>query len=438
VSTRLRAILLLPLASLLFSIPAAPARADQAAGVPSVDVVQVHGVIDPAIAAYVRGSIDRSAAVGATVVLQLDSEGTFGDEAVRLGRLIRSASVPVITWVGPPGAQAAGGALFVLYGSSLPAMAPGAGLGPARPFDLDTKASRERPALVAERGAELGALAQGAGVAPSAIRRLLIGPPLAAGPALDAGAVALVARDLPDLLRKLDGRTVAAAHGPVVLATAGRPGRPVAVRFHELGPIRRVWHAVSTPAAVYVLVVLGLWALAFELTQPGFGVAGMAGLLFLGLAGYGLSVVPIHWLGLAMILVGTALQGTDVLLRRVHVLTLAGTALFAVGSVVAWWGVAPPVVPATWLIVVASIGGALFFGFGMTVALKARERIRTAQVGLVGLLGEVRTDLDPEGGVLVKGALWRARSMDGKIPKGTRVRVRGVDGLILRVEEEPD
>ena len=91
-----------------------------------------------------------------------------------------------------------------------------------------------------------------------------------------------------------------------------------------------------------------------------------------------------------------------------------------------------------WLVMVFTVAGFLLFGFGMTVALKARERVRTAQVGLVGLVGEVRSDLNPEGGVFVKGTLWRARSMDGPIRAGRRIRVRGVDGLILQVEEEPD
>jgi membrane-bound serine protease (ClpP class) len=430
----------MPLASLLLSMPAMAAHADPArtASGASVDVIQVQGVIDPAVAAYVRGSIERSASLGATVVLQIDSTGTFGDEAIRLGRLIRSSSVPIIAWVGPAGARAMGGALFLVYGSSLAAMAPGAGLGPARPFDLATRASRESAASVAQVRAALLALAPGAGARPDGVRQLIAGPAMAALSAERAGAIALVAQDLPHLLRQLDGRTVPTSRGSVVLATANRPGRPVVARFHELGPIRRVLHAVSTPAAVYVLVVVGLWALAFELTQPGFGVAGIAGLVFLALAGYGLAVVPVQWLGLALIVVGTALEGLDVLLKRVQILTLGGTGLFVLGSIVAWWGVAPTILPARWLIVVASIGGLLFFGFGMTVALKSRERIRTAQVGLVGLVGETRSDLDPEGGVLVKGALWRARSMDGRIAKGSRVRVRGIDGLILRVEEEPD
>ena len=282
------------------------------------------------------------------------------------------------------------------------------------------------------------ALAPGSAATPEGVRQLVNGPAVAAGEAQATGAADLVARDVPDLLRALDGRTVQTTNGPRALVTLNEPARPVVVRFHEIGPIRRVLHAVSTPAAVYVLLVLGLWGLAFELTQPGFGIAGIAGVVFLVFAGYGLTVIPVHWPGLALVLAGIGLQGLDVLLKRVQVLTMVGTGVFAAGSVLAWRGVAPQAELPIWLIVVATVGGLLFFGFGMTVALKAKQRIRSTQAGLVGLVGETRSDLNPEGGVLVKGALWRARSMNGPIPKGTRVRVRGIDGLILRVEQEPD
>src|SRR5204862_6465710 len=132
------------------------------------------------------------------------------------------------------------------------------------------------------------------------------------------------------------------------------------------------------------------------------------------------------------------LQGLDVVIRRVAWLTLGGTVAFAAGSVLAWHSVAPAIDLSPWLIVLLTIAGALFFGFAMTVALRSRERVRTAQVGLVGLVGEARGDLNPEGAVFVKGTLWRARSSNGPIPKGRRVRVRGIDGLILRVGEEAD
>jgi membrane-bound serine protease (ClpP class) len=414
-------------------------QADAQPGSPVVEVVKVQGVVDGSVAAYVSDALHAAERSGATLILQMDSSfGSYRDEAVRLGTELRSAPVPVIAWVGPSGARAAGGALVVVYSSSLVAMAPGAGIGPARPFDLGTSAQREDPDRVAGLSRELEKLATSHGVRPAGIRRLISGPAFPTGPALDSGVVAFAATDLRDLLTKLDGRTVRTPTGSAVLATRSTTGRPVAVRFHEIGPVRRLLHAVSTPAAVYVLLVLGLWGIAFELTQPGFGVAGIAGIVSLALAGFGLFVIPVNWAGVALIVAGTGLQGLDVVIKRVAVLTAVGTLAFLAGSLLAWWGVAPAVDLSLWVIALFTVGGALFFGFGMTVALRARQRVRQAQVGLVGLIGEVRTDLDPEGGVYVKGSLWRARSMDGPIPKGARVRIKGVDGLILRVQQEPD
>jgi membrane-bound serine protease (ClpP class) len=404
----------------------------------SVDVVKVQGVLDPAVGSYVEGSIRAAERAGATVILQIDSRGSYGTHGQDLGRAIRAASVPVIAWVGPTGARAAGGALFLVYASDLVAIAPGAGIGPGRPFDLATRASRVDPKEVAADEAVLQELAKGAEVSATGVRRAVTGPTLAAGPAVDAGAAGLIASDLVDLLRTLDGRSVQTTRGAITLRTANGPSQRVEVRFHEIGLWPRILHAVSTPTAVYVLLVLGLWLVAFELTQPGFGVAGIGGGLALVLAGYGLTVIPVGWLGLGLIVLGIVLQGLDVALRRLAWLTLGGTALFAAGSVLAWRGVAPAIDLSLWLIVLATIAGAMFFGFAMTVALRSRERVRTAQVGLVGLVGEARGDLDPEGAVFVKGTLWRARSSNGPIPKGRRVRVRGIDGLILRVEEEPD
>jgi membrane-bound serine protease (ClpP class) len=286
-------------------------------------------------------------------------------------------------------------------------------------------------------GDRLASIATGAGASSDAIRTMVAGRALAAGPALRLGAVALVSSSVADLLEQVNGRTVRTGSGPLRLATLSSPGRPVAVRFVEPGPIDRFVHAISTPTAIYVLLVLGIWAIAFELTQPGFGVAGIAGVLAVAGAAYGLTVVPVQWVWLGFLVAGMGLQGLDVVVRRLAWLTLAGTAAFAAGSVLAWRGVASPIDVDWWLMALFTVGGALFFGFGLTVALRSRERVRTAQVGLVGLVGETRSDLNPEGGVFVKGTLWRARTMDGRIQKGRRVRVRGIDGLILQVEEEP-
>jgi membrane-bound serine protease (ClpP class) len=402
-----------------------------------VDVIKVEGLVDAALDDFVRGTIEKAERQGTVVLLQIDSRGGYGDRAERLGAFIRDASVPIIAWVGPAGARAEGGSMFIVYGASVAAMAPGAGIGPARPFDLGTATSREDPDDVARSSSELSELAVDAGVSPAGVAHVLSGPALPAGPALDAGAVAVVAPSACELLNQLDGRSVETRDGAVALSTAC-PGSAVTVRFQGMGPVRRLLHAVSTPLAVYLLVVLGAWGIAFELTQPGLGLAGVAGAIFLGFAVYGLTVVPVGWLGIGLLVAGMGLQGLDVVVRRLGLLTIAGTAAFAGGSILAWRSVAPAIDLPVWLIVLSTLAGVLFFGFGLTVSLRAKERVRTAQVGLVGLVGEVRSDLNPEGGVYVKGAIWRARSLDGPIPKGTRVRVKGVDGLTLRVEPEAD
>lgn len=407
------------------------------AATPTVSVVKVQGVIDPALSSFVRDAIRSAERDRSVLVLQIDSRGAYGNRGLELAQLVRSATVPVVAWVGPSGARAEGGALFVVYAAGLVAVAPGAGIGPARPFDLGTRASGEAASDISRNASGLRGLALGAGVPARAIDRMADGAAFAAGPAQRAGVADVVAVSIPDLLRLVDGRVV--GRGPAGqehLVTLNREGRTVEVRFGDLGFFERILHAVSTPTAVYVLLVLGLWGIAFEFTQPGVGMAGIAGAVAVGLAVYGLTVVPVGWPGLALLLAGMGMQVLDVVIRRVQVLTFAGTAAFFAGSWLAWSAVAPAVDLALWLVVFMTVAGFLLFGFGFTVALKARERVRTAQVGLVGLTGEVRSDLNLEGGVFVKGALWRARSMDGPIRAGSRIRVRGIDGLILQVEEE--
>jgi membrane-bound serine protease (ClpP class) len=190
---------------------------------------------------------------------------------------------------------------------------------------------------------------------------------------------------------------------------------------------------------VYVLLTMGLAALAFELTQPGFGFAGFAGLFLLALAVYGMTVVPVSWPGFLLLLGGIGCMVLDVRLRRLGPLTAFGLASFAAGSFLAWGGMAEAIRISPWLIVGAVVASLLYYGFALTVALQSRDRIVNAQRGLIGLVGEARGPLAPDGPVYVKGALWRGRTAGERIEPGTAVRVRGVDGLILRVEADgPD
>jgi membrane-bound serine protease (ClpP class) len=401
---------------------------------PSVLVAKVDGSIDRTLASYLVHSIEEAEREGSTLVLQLDSAGTLDQDPVALAERIHDASVPVIVWVGPAPAKAAGAALLFLYAASLGAVAPGAGVGPLEPLDL----AGDEPAIPLR---EVEALASG-WVRERGRETPPMFPdrPVPARAALDGHVASVATVSITDLLDQVDGRTVGTADGEVTLETkiaTSEAEQRVTVRFTELGPLDRVLHAAASPTWIYVLLVLGLAALAFEATQPGFGFAGFGGLGMLALAVYGLTVVPFSPLGLGLLLAGIGLLTLDVRLRRLGPLSFVGMLAFVAGSVLVFGGVAEEIDVSPWLVGSCSVAAFLYWGFGLTVAVQSRDRLTSTQRGLVGLVGEARGELRPDGPVFVKGALWRGRSSDGPIPAGSRIRVRGVDGLILRVQQEP-
>jgi membrane-bound serine protease (ClpP class) len=421
-----RIVLLLSLGALatLASVPAS--AAPQA----TVDVVKVEGAIDRTMLDYLDGTISQAEAAGSTLVLQIDTAGTLNVDPIALADRVARSSVPVVVWVGPAPAQAAGAGLLLMYASGLAAVAPGAATGPLLPLDLGDMGSDVSQAR--------GNVARWQVMHGRSASVEIPDHALTGAEAVSAGIVQTAAVTVPELLQKIDARTVRTAGGSVTLDTAGSPGDDVLVRFHDLGPGKRVLHAVASPTFIYFLLVLGLAAIAFELTQPGFGFAGFSGVGMVALAIYGLTVVPVFWPGLALLIGGVGLMVADVLLRRLGVLTALGLAAFLGGSLLTFRDVASAIAISPWLIGGAVAASLLYYGFGLTVAIQSRERITSTQRGLVGLLGETRGRLSPEGPVFVKGTLWKGRTSDGPIPPGTRVRIRGVDGLILRVEPEAE
>jgi membrane-bound serine protease (ClpP class) len=409
----------------------------QSTPLPEVDVIKVEGALDRPLLGYVNGMLDDAEARGATVVLELDSAGGIGDDAIGLADRIVAMPVPVIVWVGPVPAKASGGGMLLLLASSLPAVAPGSQTGPLDPVDLlhpDTQPA----GLDASIDAWLAARGR-------TVDRSQEDEALNAQQAIDDGFAEAYAPSVVELLDKVDGMTVPTGAGPVMLQTHvatsdadARAGRGVSIRFGEPGPIKRLEHAVASPSMIYVLLVFGLSCLAFEQSQPGFGFAGFAGVFLVALAAYGISVVPPTWYGLAVLLAGLGALALDVRLRRFGPLTWGGTAVFAAGSFLVYGQVADAIQVSPWLIAGSTLGVFLFFGFGMTVAIASRDRIVAAQRGLIGLVGEARGKLAPDGPVFVKGALWRGRSLGEPIESGTKVRVRGVDGLVLKVVPEPE
>jgi membrane-bound serine protease (ClpP class) len=386
-----------------------------------VEILPLQGFLDPPTSAQILEVLELAAEDGSVlVVLQLDAPGGVSVDPDELLEAIDASPVPVAVLVGPLGSapRAAGAAGLLWLAADVRALALDASVGPLSPVDL-TDGELDFP--VAERAAELAADAEG-------VVETLLDQELTAEELEELGTSDLTVAGLEALLLELDGTEV---DGQLLTIQ----GDEVGVRFHSLGLVRRLLHAATTAPFIYLLLVVGLGMLLFEAFQPGFGVAGLAGLITAGIGAFGLTVLPVTWWAVALVVLGLLLYAVDTAVAGFGPWTAAATAAFVVGSL-NFYDADVLDLP-VWLVVATTITAFAFFVFVMTSILRAQAGPEGVAVDdLVGRVGIVRSVLNPEGHVYLDGALWRARwTGEAKRAKvGTPVRVHGVEGSVVLVE----
>lgn len=419
-SLRALGVLLLLLGLTVGLLSASAAAQDEA---PTVTIAEVDGLIDRPTAAFLSEVIADASAEGAeAVVLRLDTPGGLRVSGEQLAASVAASDVPVVVWVGPPGAVAAGAGAVVADAAHVLALSPGSTLGPSQPADLHQGAPS---------GQALTVSAEGLAVEADAPRR---GRVVTEQEVLDEGTADIVAPRLEDVLSDLDGRAVTI--GGVNRDLDVNPEAAI-VRFENLGLGRQMLHGLASPSLAYVLLLGGALALVFELFQPGFGVAGVSGIVLFGFGLYGVVALPVAWWAFALVLVGLALLAADLAIGGLGPLTAGGAIALGVGS---WFLFAGPDLVALpgWLALLGVVSAVVFFVPVMTMVLRAQgSQAMAGAERVVGKAGVVRSMLNPEGHVFVDGALWRARAPDaaGRVKTGTAVRVVGLnDRLTLDVE----
>jgi membrane-bound serine protease (ClpP class) len=382
-----------------------PARAQSAKQ--TVDVIEVSGRIDPIVSDYIQHSLRTAEADNSeALVIQLDSPGDLlssGQMRALTTRLSR-ATISVAVWVGASGSHAYGGGARLADVVPVVGIAQGSRLG-------QCPDCRVRPGLRTTRS-------------------------LSASQALSAKAADLVSPTIGDFIVDLDGRTV----GGRTLQTArvvqrgGQPRREpsVDVAFAKLSLVPRLLHTVASPSVAYLLLMAGMLLIVFEFFTVGVGLAGAAGALFGVLAAFGLTVLPTRPLGVGLLALGIAGFGVDVQTGAPRVWTGIGAVSLVAGTWVLYDGIGLPLVTA----VLVLLGAALFMLAAMPSVVRARFSTPTiGRESIVGELGTATAALDPEGMVQVRDALWRARTNRATpIAVGDRIRVAGVEGLVLEVE----
>jgi len=405
----------------------------------NVTQLTVDGGIGPASADYLIRGIEQGQK-SELILIKLDTPGGLDKSMRQIVKAILSSKPPVVTYVSPNGARAASAGTFILYASTLAAMAPSTHLGAASPVSLtgnmgknkDKKKSTMSKKVTNDAVAYIRSLAQlRKRNVKFAEKAILNAATMTAKEALKANVINYIARNTDDLLKQLDKTTVI------------QDGRTIKLDTKEvtINPVKPDWRMkflliITEPTVAYLLLLLGIYGIFFELMNPGFIIPGVIGAVSMLIALYALQLLPINYAGLGLIILGVSFIIAEAFSPSFGMLGIGGTLAFIIGSVllmdtehqgyqIAW--------SAIWAMVVAN-----FILFITILSLVVRSRWRSSMHGmstLIGAKGRALNDINLEGQAKIHGEIWSVKAKK-PIKADKDIKVIATDGLVLEVEEK--
>jgi membrane-bound serine protease (ClpP class) len=417
---------LLTLAAVVACVPPAGARAAE------VGLIKIDGTIGPAAAGYIARAINLAdARHDACLVIQLDTPGGLLDSTKEIVQTFYAAAVPTVVYVAPSGASATSAGCFITMAADVAAMAPNTSIGAAHPVmalggaekldevmkqKLENFASSSIQAIAEKRG-------RNAEWAKSAVRE---SASITAEEALGLKVIDLIAADMPDLLKQLNGRAV----NGKVLQTAG-----AGVAEIPMLPREKLFQVLWRPEVMLILMLAAIYGIIGELSNPGAILPGVAGGIALILLLYMSATLPVNVAGLALIALALALFIIDVFAPTHGVLTCGGIAAFFIGALMLFNGADPAFRLSLSYIIPATLLTAAFFVFIVGAGVRAQFLpVRAGRESMLGARTVALGPIDSMGGkVFVEGAYWNALS-EAPVEEGQGVEIIGFDGLTLIVK----
>ncbi|MBE0503680.1 MAG: nodulation protein NfeD [Desulfuromonadales bacterium] len=401
---------------------------------PTIRVVSISDPITPVTARFLERNLDEAARQAERLVLiELDTPGGLDTAMREIVKEIFASPAVVVVYVAPSGARAASAGAIICLAADVCAMAPGTNIGAAHPVALggekvdptmETKLVNDAEAYVESIARQRG---RDATLARQMVRDSLS---LSADKALEGKVIDLIARDQADLLQQLEGRTLLKGGRELVLQLQGAQ-----VTAAEMTKVERIRNAISNPNVAYVLMMLGILGIFFELSNPGVILPGVIGTISLLLALFAFQTLPVNYAGVLLILLALVLLIAEINVVSYGMLTVGGLVAMVLGSLLLFDS-PEPWLRLSWKVVLSTVlVAAGFFLLIVKKALTAQRRPKTTgREGLIGEAGTAQSSIDPEGKVFIHGEYWDANS-DTPIAAGDKVVVEAVEGMNLKVRK---
>jgi membrane-bound serine protease (ClpP class) len=397
--------------------------------------IRLDDTIQPISDEYIGRAIEQARQTNADAVLiELRTPGGLVDSTRSIIAKMLASPVPVIVYVAPSGARAASAGFFILEAADVAAMAPGTNTGAAHPVTLggekmdDVMKQKLENDSAAFMRSFVGPRGRNVALAESAVRE---SKSWTDKEALDQHLIDYVARDQEDLFKQLDGKPIKRFDGKTT--TLHLVGTPVVELQMTLK--QRILDFLLDPNIAFLVLAVGALALYAEFNHPGAVLPGVVGVVFILLALFALNLLPTRYAAFTLIMAAFVMFALEAKFATHGVLGIAGIALMTIGGLLLVDGPIPELRVKLWTALSISVPLGAITVFLMSIALKARRnKVVTGSQGMIGTVGEARTDIDPEGKVFVQGELWNAHA-PARVQMGEHVVVRRVDGLELEVEK---
>ncbi|MBZ0264293.1 nodulation protein NfeD [bacterium] len=414
--------------------------------------LNIDAPIHPVTMRFVEEAIERSEMEKAeALIIQMDTPGGLMESMRGITKAILNADVPVIVYVAPEGARAGSAGVFITLAAHIAAMAPSTNIGAATPVTMgggggggeeegkekseeaksNEMAMRQKMTNDAVAQAKTIAERRGRNVewAEAAVREAAS---ITASEALENNVIDYIAESVSELLVMVHGDSVEVKSGTVVLDTEKADVKVIEYTWRD-----KFLLTIANPNLAYLLMLLGMYGLIFELYNPGAVIPGVIGVIAIILAFFAFQTLPLNWAGLLLIVVAIAMFILEIKVTSMGFLTLGGTASLIIGSIMLFDSPIPALRVSWSVIIPTVIVTVLFFAVALAYGIRAQKnKVTTGHEGLVGEKGIAVSELNPNGRVKIGGEYWKASAASESISEGANIVVTGGDRLMLIVRED--